>query len=245
MAGSEITSEANGTRTRPPATRLLLLVVGGALAVYIATWFPSLLFFAFFQRQLLAEGEDPAKRSMLWGVPAEEAAQPAPDWQVLAIEGVNFRGPPGAVRSSKLDGELISVDLEAGKFKLQSYPKGFISSLFEERLENLGMVVGQLSDPETLRDVVRETPENFQFGWSGRERKIYAARLLTKMLLLESKVIEKARLAWRQEPPAAALLAEHESGEARLIVADHEGVLVILLPGDVPPEWRSPANWMR
>jgi hypothetical protein len=246
-------SEKSRTRTeeraagaRPPALRACLWLVGGAAAVYLATWLPPLSFFWFFQHKILAQGEDPAMRSVLWEVPEVEAGEREQGWPLLDLEGLMVARPPGKLGSVKQEQGMFSFEIDGRAVRLQGFPAGFISSLLEERLEITGGAPeGRRSDAETLLDVVRETPENYRFGWAGRERTLYASRLLTKMLLLEPEKIQRARLVRCEQPPAAALAVEYENGKTKLVTADSRGVLVILLDTDAPAAWKSPASWLR
>jgi hypothetical protein len=229
--------------------RVAAYLLGGAAAVGLAAVFlPPLTFYFGFQRVILAQGEDPGARSMLWSLPDEEPPDaPAAGWTSESVEGLRLSRPPGRLIAVRREGDLRELELEDGAILVYEFPAGFIGALFRAEMQKIGGPPGaSLPDPLLLGELARETPERYRFGLGGAERRRYAARLLTKMLLWEPREARRMSLCLRAAPLAAAVLVEYTSGEAKVIAADGSGTLVFLLPEGTPPAWKlSAGRWLR
>jgi hypothetical protein len=238
---------AQGSYGTTSPKRVAVIVVLGAAAIWGSTWIGPAAFYFEFQKVILAQGEDPAGRSVLWCVPEEVPAEPPSAWPLREVEGLKFRGPPGEPTKTERDGELRIVEFDRGKLMVQPFPPGLVRGLYSNELRTLGQDPPEIvAEGELFREVITEVPDRYEFAAPAAQRWRYAARLLTKMLLWEMKEVERARFCLHTSRDAAALLVEYACGEAKVFVSDPEGALVVLLEKGTPAEWRSsPALWLR
>ncbi|HVR73101.1 MAG TPA: hypothetical protein VMT52_02160, partial [Planctomycetota bacterium] len=93
-------------------------------------------------------------------------------------------------------------------------------------------------------EIARESLERYRFSWPEAERQRYAARIISKMTLWETGPIERYEVA--RGALSCAVLHVSTTGDAKVIAAGPEGVLIILIPPKAPPAWtESPAIWVR
>jgi hypothetical protein len=233
--------------SRRAVGRAVAYVLGGGVAIYFSTWSGNVAFYWSFQRAVLAQGEDPGARDMLWRVPDLGETFRASSWPLHEEKELRFRVPPGEVGDVEEEGGAFRVPVGEGEFMVRGFPRGFIGALLRKELRTLGRREAEVgSDVEVFTAVVAATPEEYSFGWSAQERQDYAARLLVKMLLFEPITVRSTRWVRRDDPPAAAYLVEYTDGSRRVLSVDPEGSLVVLLGPDAPGEWgKDPGNWLR
>ncbi|MBN1442294.1 MAG: hypothetical protein JXA90_06270, partial [Planctomycetes bacterium] len=198
-----------------PARWVLLAVAGGA-GIYLATWIGPLSFYFSFQKKVLADGARDVNRPVVWHIPREVAYRETRGWSYARAEdGSGFPVPPcgqgDAAPRVESDGGLHLVHLEEATLRCQRFPRGFLVYLFLKELEHLGgRDDRRLSDSLILHELLGEVPGRYEFTWSARDRSTYAARILSKMLLFESRPATRLEASTRLDPLRTAVLVEFD-----------------------------------
>ena len=241
----EVSEEALGSQSSQSQTSLvkIAIIVGlGAVAIYLATWLGPLAFHLQFQgRMVAAKKEVPGL--VVWTRPDEVPAVRTGGWTFKMEGSFLIPVPPGTPKFTK-ENEAVIATFEEGTVTYRRFPKGFVGSLLRKEAEVLGAKIDETkSDITLLREILDETCENYDFGWSGARRSLYAARILSKMLIWEEKTLRHFQFA--TQTGALSVLAEYENGSASIMVVDDGGVLVVRVPEKAPASWKtSPANWL-
>ena len=227
--------------------RWVALVGLGTILVYASSFLGSLLFYWSFQQVILAQDEDAGSRSMIWGTPTTTSECGTSTWKLRSGGDLTFRVPPGASGEVEKVGSVRRVEIDGVELMVRSFPRGFIGFLLRKEMSAVGRDTGDLdSDVEILDEVIRETPDSFDLGWSAEERQCYAARLLVKMLLFEAIPMKRSHLVTRRSPPGRAYLIEYETGESRVLTVDQSGSLLVRFGPEAPGSWCSePGSWLR
>ncbi len=245
MLSSSQTS-ARSSDSRSSIVRCVVIVVVGAVLIVGATWVPKVSFWWQFQNVILAQGEDPDARAVLWNVPEDRGEVAESTWDLIEEKAGSTRVPPGPILEIESLDTALRVRMKAGEVLVKTFRPGLVGLLMRKELGLFGAEEMELpGDAELLAEVFRETPENYEFDWPGARRAEYAARLLTRMLLLDRKPTKQLGIA-RRGTDNAVLAVEFQGGGARLLVVDRLGMQVVDVPHDAPPEWtESLGNWIR
>jgi len=248
-AESMATNESSDTGTSKPWARWTAFALAGGLALWLSTWVGSVTFYWGFQRVLLAQGEDPGSRAMLWSTANEVSSCEHSSWPLHADGDVRFRLPPGEPLRVEALGSSRRVEVGEREFLVQSFPPGFIGTLFRKEMQLFGHALEARTlpgDVDLLAEIVERTPDDFEFGWGRDERDRYASHVLVKMLLFEPLEVSSTRLVRRASPAACACITRYRSGDCRVLTVDSQGSLVIAFGADAPAEWReNPGLWLR
>ena len=233
-------SKPSGAKTSP--ARILLYLGLGAVAIYLSIWVGPVAFHLHFQGLMVAAREE-VPGLAIWTRAEEVPAVRAAGWTFRKEDPVVIPVPPGAPKFSREDGTVVAA-FEEGTITYRHFPAGFLVSLVQKEAEVVGATVGETaSDASVLRELLAETCENYEFGWPRARRSLYAARILSKMLLWEEKTLRQFQFASGEG--ALSVLAEYDSGAAAIVVAGDDGVLVVRVPEDGPASWKtSAADWL-
>ena len=241
----EVSEEALGSqssRSKDSPIKIALYVGLGAVAIYLATWIGPISFHLHFQGRMVAAREE-VPGLVIWSRPEEVPAVRAEGWTFRKEGDFLIPVPPGTPEFTRED-ETVVATFEEGAITYRRFPKGFVGSLLQREAEVVGAKIDETaSDISVLRELLEETCENYEFGWSKSRRSLYTARILSKMLLWEEKTLRQFQFASRKG--ALSILAEYENGAAAIMVAEDDGVLVIRVPREGPASWKiSAADWL-
>ncbi len=233
-------SKPSEAKTSP--VKIVLYLALGAVALYLATWIGPVAFHLHFQGLMVAAREE-VPGLAIWTRAEEVPAVRAVGWTSRKEDPVVIPVPPGAAKFTREDGAVVAA-FEEGTITYRHFPPGFLVSLVQKEAEVVGATIDTTaSDRSILRELLDETCENYQFGWPGERRSLYAARILSKMLLWEEKTLRQFQFASGQG--ALSVLAEYKSGAAAILVAADDGVLVVRVPEEGPASWKtSAADWL-
>ena len=241
----EVSEEALGSQSSTNKNSPIKIAVYlglGVVAIYLATWLGPVAFHLNFQGKMLAAREE-VPGLVVWTRPEEVPAVNAEGWNVRKEGDFLIPVPPGTPEFTR-ENETVVATFEEGVITYRRFPAGFVGNLIQKEAETVGAKIDATkSDISSLRDLLEETCENYEFGWSGSRRSLYAARILSKMLLWEEKALQKFQFASRSG--ALSVLTEYENGAAAIIVAEDDGVLVVRIPEESPASWKtSAADWL-
>lgn len=239
---SEHAGSPRSSRTKDSPVKIALYVGLGAVAIYLGTWLGPLAFHLHFQGPMVAAREE-VPGLPIWTRPEEVPAVRAEGWTFRKEGDFMIPVPQGTPEFTRED-EAVIATFEEGTITYRRFPAGFVVTLLRKEAEIVGAKVDETaSDISILRDLLGETCENYEIAWSGSRRSLYAARILSKMLLWEEKSLRKFQFA--SQEGALSVLAEYESGAAAIMVAETNGVLVVRVPEDGPERWKiSAADWL-
>lgn len=215
--------------------------------IYLATWVGPVAFYWSFQRKVLAGDDGTSRGRLIWHLPREVPPALASDWTWHHDGASGFPLPAGSLTKVEREGEVVVVSHDDGLFRVQRFPPGFIRFLFEQELRQVGAAAEGLvlSDVAVLHEVLGEVPGRYEFTWSAGERHLYAARLLSKLLLFENRPVRRVEISTRAEPLISAALVEYSDGRAKVVRAGPSGVLVVLIPETAPSAWTASAGlWL-
>ncbi len=241
----EVSEDALGSqppRSKNSPVRIAVYVGLGVVVIYLGTWIGPLAFRSHFQGLMLAAREE-VPGLVIWTRPEEVPAVKAEGWTFRKEANFLIPVPPGAPEFTRED-EAVVATFEEGTITYRHFPKGFVGSLLRKEAEVVGAQIDETaSDISLLREILEETCENYELGWSGSRRSLYAARILSKMSLWEEKTLRQFQFASRKG--ALSVLAEYENGVTAIMVAEDDGVLVVRVPEDGPASWKtSAADWL-
>lgn len=235
-------SEAPDRPKKTPESprRIAIYLLAGVLVVYLSSWSGAVTFYFEFQQRLPGFGE------VLWSTPVEVAAEAGEAWGMFGDGDKAVPIPLAPVVGVGGDGDDLTVRFAAGEIRYTRFQPGFLAQMMKMQLESLKATMEPPTDDAAiLEELMRETPENYDFGWPEENRQRYAANLLCKMLLWDNLPVTRQEMACMDDPGATSALVEYEGGATTIILAGHRGVTVIKLDADAPPAWRvSPAFWL-
>ncbi len=235
--------------SKPPASHLptLVYVALGVVLVYLATWAGHAGFYFEFQKPLLAyEGHSP--NTVYWRRPTPVGG--VSNWEKEAIGDFMIPLPPERPLGTEVEGAMVKLTYEVGELKIIRRPRSALTDALRTQLKSLGARnpdehISSKSDASILEEIVQTTPADYEFSWSEPERQRYAARLLSKMSLLESHSARRFEIVHDQQQQQSAVLVEFDSGETTVVAIADYGVLVAKISSSAPSEWKTTAaNWL-
>ena len=245
--------------------RGVLWAVVAGVAIWASTFAGKVTFWWGFQRSMEANAESLQGES--GGMDATGFGQPLGQlepstWKPWRDErtGYELRLPPGEVRGitypdvAAADADpqrtpaVVEVELDTGKFRVEPLPPDLVSKLWLEELAQLGCRNAEDSDVSAsdVFDAVFSTHvRDYRFSWDARQRGIYAARILTRLLLVP--IPGTQRLAWGETPDGRGrvLALTGGDGSGRILWFDADAARVIHVAPGSPAEWLAePSSWI-
>lgn len=228
--------------------RIASYLAGGTIAVYLATWVGPLSFYWCFQKPLLAQEQGP-EHSILWYEPTLVAAVDAialEGWSRQERDGCEFPVPPGKLIDLRWANSTAQIKLEEGEVAVHCGDQNFLTSVFEEHLQSLGVLRAgdAASGPVVLEEIIGASLQDYDECDREHQRQRYAARLISKIALWDLRPVKRVELA--RSDNSRAVLVEYAAGDVKVIIATDRRTIVVDIPPAAPAAWKaSAASWMR
>jgi hypothetical protein len=231
-------------KDRESPLRLAAYVIGGAIAIYLATWVGPTAFYVEFQQMLLAR-ETEGLRTVLGLEPSSSNCDGCPGWGDHEVGGARVPLPPGRLLEASREQDVVTLKLEEATITIAIAKPGSLASLYQEKLVALNVKTAHgLDDAGALREIAGECLSHYEPTMPEGQRQRYAARLLAKMSIWELRPVRHLDLETRGSSCAA--LVEHTAGDARVIVATESATYFVTVPRAAPEAWKASADcWLR
>ena len=219
------------------------LALAGALVLALG---PNTFFYLEFQRKLTALAQD-GQGGLLVARAAPGRARSESAWVRRQVDGFSLITPAGDLHDVRPLGDAGHVlSFTEGEARIDRFAPGSLAHIYRHEHEKVGAAgLVSTNDADVLRLASATALDDYRFLWSADERGDYAARLLTKLLLLEPGEVRRMEFSEDTRAGAAALLLEYADGAVKGFVVSPAQVWKLHLSAETPrASTLSPEDWL-